>query len=45
MTDGGDRPPGFLRRFRLPIGLAIVALSLYLGSIVYIVMVRGQIGT
>ena len=36
--------PGFLRRYRLPLLLAVVALCGYVGSIVYIVYVRGQLG-
>ena len=35
---------GFLRRHRLPLALAALALALYAGSILYIVFVRGQIG-
>jgi|GEM_PF-2041432 len=50
---GGSAPPqesapvrhGFLRRYRLPLALAVVAACLYAGSIVYIVLIRGQIGT
>ena len=41
--EGAGRP-GFLRRYRLPLLLAAVALCGYAGSIVYIVYVRGQIG-
>jgi|GEM_PF-3499147 len=37
--------PGFLRRYRLPLFLAVVAVCLYAGSIFFIVVVRGQIGT
>ena len=40
-----ERRPGFLRRYRLPLVLAVVAACLYAGSIVYIVVIRGQIGT
>ena len=40
--EGGRR--GFLSRHRLPLALAAIALSGYVGSIVYIVLVRGQIG-
>ena len=38
-----ERAPGFFRRYRLPLFLAVVALCLYAGSIVYIVYFRGQI--
>ena len=34
----------FLVRHRLPLVLAVVALCGYVGSIVYIIYVRGQIG-
>ena len=34
---------GFLRRYRLPLALAAIALCLYAGSIVYILYGRGQI--
>ena len=40
MRDGRS----FLVRHRLPLLLAVVALCGYLGSIVYIVYVRGQLG-
>ena len=40
----GTERPGFFRRYRLPLLLAVVALCGYAGSIVYIVYVRGQIG-
>ena len=39
----GERRPGFLRRHRLPLLLAFVALCLYVGSILYILYGRGQI--
>ncbi|MFK7993047.1 MAG: hypothetical protein AB8B87_02855 [Granulosicoccus sp.] len=35
--------PGFLRRYRLPLLLAVVAICLYAGSILYILYGRGQI--
>ena len=35
---------GFVSRHRLPLALAAIALAGYVGSIVYIVLVRGQIG-
>ena len=35
--------PGFLRRHRLPLLLALVALCLYVGSILYILYGRGQV--
>lgn len=38
-----EAAPGFLRRYRLPLFLAVVALSLYAGSIVYMLFFRGQI--
>ena len=34
----------FVVRYRLPLALAVIALCGYIGSIVYIVYVRGQIG-
>ena len=42
----GDRAGrgSFLSRHRLPLALAAIALAGYVGSIVYIVLVRGQIG-
>ena len=36
--------PGFVRRYRLPLALAVVALCLYVGSILYILLGRGAIG-
>ena len=41
----GSEParPSFLRRHRLPLALALLALCLYAGSIVYILFGRGQI--
>ena len=38
-----DRAPGFVRRYRLPLFLAVLALCLYAGSILYILFVRGQV--
>lgn len=38
-----ERTPGFFRRYRLPLFLAVVALCLYAGSIVYVLYFRGQI--
>ena len=38
-----DRAPGFFRRYRLPLFLAVLALCLYAGSILYILFVRGQV--
>ena len=35
--------PSFVRRHRLPLALAVLALCLYVGSIVYILLGRGQI--
>ena len=35
--------PGFFRRYRLPLFLAVVALCLYAGSIIYILYFRGQV--
>lgn len=35
-----DTRPGFVRRYRLPLFLGLVALCLYLGSIAYIIYVR-----
>ena len=39
----GSARPSFLRRHRLPLALALIALCLYVGSIVYILFGRGQI--
>lgn len=39
---GGGR--SFVARHRLPLTLAVIALCGYVGSIVYIVYVRGQAG-
>ena len=36
-------PPSFLRRYRLPLALAVIAFCLYVGSIAYILLGRGQI--
>jgi len=33
----------FLQRYRLPLFLAVVALCLYVGSILYILYVRGPV--
>jgi hypothetical protein len=35
--------PGFIRRYRLPLFLALVAICLYAGSILYILFGRGQV--
>lgn len=35
--------PGFFRRYRLPLFLGLVAVCLYLGSLLYIIYVRGQV--
>ena len=43
VAGSGERRPGFLRRHRLPLLLAFVALCLYAGSILYILYGRGQI--
>ena len=37
------RSSGFLRRYRLPLALGVIALCLYAGSILYILYGRGQI--
>ena len=48
-SSGGDREAervarkGFLRRYRLPLLLGVIALCLYAGSILYILYGRGQI--
>jgi len=34
---------GFLRRYRLPLALAVIAICLYAGSILYILYGRGPI--
>lgn len=34
---------GFFKRYRLPLFLAVVALCLYAGSILYILYGRGQV--
>ncbi|MFK8082068.1 MAG: hypothetical protein AB8B97_17410 [Granulosicoccus sp.] len=34
---------GYLRRYRLPLTLAVIAVCLYVGSILYILLGRGQI--
>ena len=36
----GDSSPGFLRRYRLPLLLAVIAVALYAGSILYILFIR-----
>jgi len=38
-----DEQQGFIRRYRLPLFLAVVAVCLYAGSIIYILFGRGQI--
>jgi hypothetical protein len=35
--------PGFFKRYRLPLFLAVVAICLYAGSILYIMYGRGQV--
>jgi len=35
--------PGFLRRYRLPLALGLLALCIYVGSILYILFGRGQL--
>ncbi len=42
MTDNDKR--SFWQRYRMPIILGIIALSLYVGSIVWMVYGRGQVG-
>lgn len=42
-TNGNTDKPGFFRRYRLPLLLAVVAVCLYAGSILYILFGRGQI--
>ncbi|MFK7862235.1 MAG: hypothetical protein AB8B64_25740 [Granulosicoccus sp.] len=39
----GSAQPGFIRRYRLPLTLAVIAVCLYAGSILYILLGRGQI--
>ncbi|MDC0435272.1 hypothetical protein OAM69_06505 [bacterium] len=34
---------GFFRRYRLPLSLAVIAICLYAGSILYILFGRGQV--
>ena len=34
---------GFLRRYRLPLTLGVLAICLYIGSIAYILYVRGPV--
>ncbi len=36
-------PPGFIRRYRLPLTLAVIAVCLYAGSILYILFGRGSV--
>lgn len=36
----GDSSPGCLRRYRLPLLLAVIAVALYAGSILYILFIR-----
>ena len=38
-----DSQPGFIRRYRLPLFLALVAVCLYAGSIIYVIYFRGQV--
>ncbi|MFK7892737.1 MAG: hypothetical protein AB8B63_18130 [Granulosicoccus sp.] len=40
---GHDAQPGFMRRYRLPLFLGVVALCLYISSILYILFVRGPL--
>ncbi|MDB4222468.1 hypothetical protein N9850_01760 [Granulosicoccus sp.] len=35
--------PGYFKRYRLPLFLAVVAICLYAGSILYMMYGRGQI--
>ncbi len=35
--------PGFIRRYRLPLSLAVIAVCLYATSILYILFGRGEI--
>ena len=35
--------PGFIRRYRLPLSLAVIAVCLYAGSILYILFGRGVV--
>ena len=42
-ASGSREKPGFIRRYRLPLFLAVVALCLYAGSILYILYGRGQV--
>ncbi len=44
MTDNNKQQPTFWRRYRMPIILGIIALCLYVGSIVWMVFGRGQVG-
>ncbi|NND91093.1 MAG: hypothetical protein HKN42_09540 [Granulosicoccus sp.] len=43
MSRETEESPGFIRRYRLPILLALVAICLYAGSILYILFGRGQV--
>ena len=38
------RKPTFWQRYRMPIILGVIAVLLYLGSIVWMVFGRGQVG-
>ncbi|MBX2879786.1 MAG: hypothetical protein KTR32_07635 [Granulosicoccus sp.] len=38
-----NEAPGFMRRYRLPLFLAAVAVCLYAGSILYILYGKGQL--
>ncbi len=42
-TGGVVSKPGFIRRYRLPLFLAFVAVCLYATSILYILYGRGEI--
>lgn len=43
VADEATVKPGFFRRYRLPLTLAVIAVCLYAGSILYILLGRGQI--
>lgn len=43
ITPEGEVAPGFFKRYRLPLFLAVVAICLYAGSILYIMLGRGQV--
>jgi len=42
-TTGEAATPGFIRRHRLPLFLAVVAVCLYVTSILYILYGRGSV--